>query len=430
MRVYLDNAATTQVDPEVFEVMKPYLKSKFGNPSSVHSWGQEAKRAIDESRQKIAKFLSADPGEIVFTSCATESINLAHKGLVEAIHNSRLSRGSSISSGQQSQASPRRSRGRATINNQLPHIITSPIEHKAVLETCEHLRRRSLAEVTYLPVDKFGMVDLSDLKKAIKPNTVLVSIMYVNNEIGTIQPIKKIATMLQSYKATKKKKIYFHTDATQAIQYLDGDVNSLGIDLLSFSGHKIHAPKGIGALYASKDVLLSRQQDGGGQENRLRAGTENVAFIVGLAKAIELIVNRKSLTLGLAEAEPRAGVNRIEKLGEKLIKGVLKIPGANLTGHPEARAPHIASFTIRGVEGEAMLLLLDSEGIAASSGSACTSGTLKPSHVLLGMGIRSEIAHGSLRFSLSENTTDEEIDYVLKILPKVVAKLRKMAPRL
>jgi cysteine desulfurase len=395
MRVYLDNAATTQVDPEVFEVMKPYFKDRFGNPSSVHSWGQEAKRAIDESRQKIAKFLSADPGEIIFTSCATESINLAHRGLIEAINQS------------------------PGTNHQPLHIITSPIEHKAVLETCEHLKRRSSAEVTYLPVDKFGMINLSDLKKAIKPNTVLVSIIYVNNEVSTIQPIKEIGTMLQSYKATKKKKIFFHTDATQAMQYLDCRVGKLGIDLLSFSGHKMHAPKGIGALYIQKDVLLSRQQNGGGQENRLRAGTENVAFIVGLAKAIELV----------ASYQPSV-IRKIARLRDKLIKGVLGIPGANLTGHPEVRAPHIASFTIRGVEGEAMLLLLDSEGIAASSGSACTSGTLKPSHVLLGMGISPGIAHGSLRFSLSKNTTKEEIDYVLKVLPKVVEKLRKMAPKL
>lgn len=398
--VYLDNAATTPVDPEVFQAMRPYLETKFGNPSSPHHWGQIARKAIDQAREKLAGFLKVEPGEIIFTSCATESINLAHKGLVEACQRSNDSNHRTF----------------------LPHIITSSVEHKAVLETCRHLEKQGEAEVTYLPVDKNGLISLEGLEKAIRPNTVLVSVMYVNNEVGTIQPIQEIGELVKKTNRSRLKSqlsnLYFHTDATQAIQYLDCRADELGINLLSLTGHKFYAPKGIGALYVRKNTPLVRQQDGGGQEGDLRAGTENVALIVGLGKAIELAAKSSS-----------SAARRISQQQDKLIKGVLTIPAVELTGHPKERAPHIASFIVKGVEGEAMLLLLSEEGIAVSSGSACTSGLLEPSHVLTAMGMAPEQTHGSLRLSLSKHTTEKEIDAVLEILPKVVLKLRKIAPR-
>lgn len=392
-KVYLDNAATTPVDPEVFKAMETFFREKFGNPSEPHSWGQEARKAIDLAREQVAKFLGAKPKEIIFTSCSTESINLAHKGLVE---------------------SPRAQGSR------LPHIITSSVEHKAVLETCKHLERAKMAEVTYLPVDKHGLIKVSALEKAIKPETVLVSIMYVNNEVGTIEPIKEIGKLIKRVNESRnsKSRVFFHTDATQAIQYLDCDVNRLGVDLLSLTGHKLYAPKGIGALYFRKGTPLVRQQDGGGQEYRLRAGTENVPYIVALGKALVLSAKRQT-----------QNAKQIKNLRDGLVKEVLKISGIELVGHPTRMVPHIASFVVDGVEGEAMLLLLSEKGIAASSGSACTTGLLKPTHVLIAMGFSSEKAHGSLRFSLSKETTAEEIDYVVKVLPGVVKKLRKMAPK-
>lgn len=390
-KVYLDNAATTPVDSAVLTAMKPYFNQFYGNASEPHLWGQQAKKAIEEAREKLALFLRAKPQEIIFTSCATESINLAHKGLMESFKVTKFQ------------------------SDKIPHIITSSVEHKAVLETAKHLEKLGWATETYLPVDKFGLIKITDLEKAIRPETVLVSIMYVNNEVGTIQPIEEIGQLLKK----ADHKIYFHTDATQAIQYLDCNVDKLGVDLLSLTGHKFYAPKGIGALYLRSGVSLIRQQDGGGQEFGLRAGTENVTYIVGLGKAIELVSQLKS-----------SRVNELTGLRDKLIEGVLKIPGVKLTGHPTQRVPHIASFVIEGVEGEAMLLLLSDKNIAASSGSACTSGLLEPSHVLTAMGIPAEIAHGSLRFSLGKNTTEKEIDYVLKVLPEIIAQLRKMAPKI
>lgn len=382
-KVYLDNAATTAVDPQVLAAMRSYFHQKYGNPSEPHLWGQEARAAIDQAREQVASFLGAKSGEIIFTSCATESINLAHKGLIEALQGDRK-----------------------------PHIITSSIEHKAVLETCRHLERLGMASVTFLPVDKFGMVKVADIQKAIRPETVLVSVMYVNNEVGTIEPIKKIGALLR-----KKPQIYFHTDATQAVQYLHCHVDKLGVDLLSFTGHKIYAPKGVGALYIREGTPLLRQQDGGAQEFNLRAGTENVPYIVGLGEAISRFKRQE------------ARGKKINKLRDKLIRGVLKIPGVQLTGHPTKRAPHIASFVVEGAEGEAILLYLSEKGVAAASGSACTSGQLKPSHVLTAMGIKPELSHGSLRFSLGKNNTEADIDYVLQILPKIVKKLRLMAPK-
>jgi len=277
--------------------------------------------------------------------------------------------------------------------------------------------------VTYLPVDKYGIVDIKDIRQAIRPETVLVSIMYVNNEMGTIEPMREIGQTISQINKLRmengKRKIFFHTDATQAIQYLDCNVDKLGVDLLSFSGHKLCAPKGIGALYIRSGVPFVRQQDGGGQEYNLRAGTENVPYIVGLGKAIELVQENKAHS-----------TKRIGKLRERLIEGVLKISGVKLVGHPTNQAPHIATFIIEGAEGEAMLLLLSDKRIAASSGSACTSGLLKPSHVLTAMGYKPQEAHGSLRFSLGKDTTLKEIDYVVKVLPEVIKKLRKMAPKL
>jgi len=393
-KIYLDYAATTPVRPEVVRTMEPYWSEKFGNPSEPHGWGQQARIAIEESRNKIADFLGAKTQEIIFTSCATESINLAHKGLIEAI-------------GNQSSAAGK------------PHVITSEIEHKAVLETCHHLEKLGMAEVTYLPVDKYGLIELRDLEKAIKSNTVLVSVIYVNNEVGTIEPIAEIGQMIKVKSQKSGRKIYFHTDATQGIQYLDCNVDKLGVDLLSFTGHKFYAPKGIGSLYVRSGVPLARQQDGGGQERNLRSGTENTPYIVGLGRAVELI-----------GGEGRSRAIELTRLRNKLIKEVLKrIPDSILTGSLDQRAPHIASFCFKGAEGEAILLRLDAEGIAASSGSACTSGSLRPSHVLLAMGIPPEVAHGSIRFSLGRKTTEEEIDYVLKVLPGVIDDIRKMAPK-
>jgi len=404
-QIYLDHAATTPVSPEVLTAMQPYFSLHYGNPSEPHQWGQQARAAIDEAREKVAQFLGAKPQEIIFTSGATEAINLAHKGLIENIK----------------YLASRDSAGMQILNIKYPHIITSSIEHKAVLETCKHLEKLGMAEVTYLPVDKDGLVKVEDIQKAIRPETVLVSLMYVNNEVGTIQPIAEIGKLIQkinvSRLASHLSRIFFHTDATQAIQYLDCQVDKLGVDLLSLSGHKFYAPKGVGVLYFRKGTPLIRQQDGGGQEYRLRAGTENVPYIVGLGKAIEKVKSQKSKV-------------KTEYLRDKLIEGVLKIPGVKLVGEPKKNAPHIATFLVDGVEGEAMLLLLSEKGIAASSGSACTSGLLEPSHVLLAMGYKPEQAHGSLRFSLGQGTNDEEIDYVIKVLPGIIQKLRKMAPKL
>ncbi len=385
--VYLDHAATTSVSAEVLKAMSSYFNQSFGNPSEPHHWGQEARMAIEQAREKVALFLGVKPTEIIFTSGATEAINLAHKGLIE--------------------------------NQKLPHIITSSIEHKAVLETCKHLEKLGLAKVTYLPVDRDGLVRINDLGKAIKPETLLVSIMYVNNEMGAIQPIVQIGQLLKKVNVRRTQKIYFHTDATQAIQYLNCDVNYLGVDLLSLSGHKFYASKGVGILYFKKGTPLVRQQDGGGQESRLRAGTENVPYIVGLGKAIELVAQNKEQTS-----------KSIEKLRDKLITGVSKIPGVKLVGETKKNAPHIATFLVKGVEGEAMMLLLSDEGIAASSGSACTSGLLEPSHVLTAMGYKPEEAHGSLRFSLGKDNVEEDIDKVIEVLPRIIEKLRKMAPKL
>lgn len=393
-KIYLDYAATTPVAKEVFESMKPYFEKEYGNPSEPHLLGQKAKKGIEEAREKWAKFLGASPKEIFFTSSATESINLAHKGLIEALKDTfKLTK--------------------------RPHIITSSIEHKAVLETCHHLQNLGWAEITFLPVDKFGRIKVADVTKAIKPETVLISIMYVNNEVGTIQPIGEIGHLIKQRNIHHKPKIFFHTDATQAVQYLNCQVDFLGVDLLSLTGHKIYAPKGIGLLFIRSGTPMTRQMDGGGQEQELRAGTENVPFIVALGSAVEKISTFKE-----------ENVVKLQKLRDELIEKVLEIPGVKLTGHPNQRAPHIASFVVEGVEGESLVLLLSQEGIFVSSGSACTSQSLEPSHVLTALGILPQISHGSIRFSLGRGTKENDIEYLCQIFPKVVERLRKMAPKL
>lgn len=378
--------------------MKPFWRQKFGNPFSIHSWGQEARRAVETAREQVAEVLGAESEEIIFTSGSTESINLAHKGLLEVLLDEN----------------PKRKL----------HLVTTSLEHKAVLETCKHLEKLGKGQATFLPVDKYGLVKVTDVKKAIRPETVLVSIMCVNNEVGTIQPVEEVGKMLaevnRSRTASHQPRIFFHTDATQAVQYLDCDVDKLGVDFLSLSGHKFYGPKGVGVLYVRKGTPLTRQQNGGGQEHHLRAGTENVPYIIGLGKAIKLVTRRK-----------KKMANKVAGLRDKLIEGVLKkVPETILTGHPKKRSPHIASFCFKRAEGEAILLALDEKGIGASSGSACTSGTLDPSHVLLAMGIPPEVAHGSIRFSLGRETTEKEIDYVLAVLPGIIERLRAMAPKL
>jgi len=398
-KIYLDYAATTPVDPKVLKAMGPYFSKIYGNPSSIHSWGQETQAAVDKARDQVAKFLNCKLSEIVFTGSASESDNLAIRGLIKALK--------------------RRKR-----EGEKVHIITSSIEHKAVLETCHDLEKDGI-KITYLPVGKDGIVDIADLKAEINPETDLVSIMYVNNEVGTIQPIKKIGQLLEEINKTKEHRIFFHTDAVQAANWLNCKVDELKVDLLTLSGHKIYGPKGVGILYIRQGTPISPLITGGDQEWGLRAGTENVANIVGMGAAIAQISNLKSQ------------ISKIKKLRDKLIKGVLtKIPSSKLNGPAfakatagEERAPHIANFSFLGIEGEAIVLSLDQEGIAASTGSACTSRALLPSHVLMAMGLSELEAQSSLRVSLGRHTTAREIDIFLKTLPKVVERLRKISGR-
>lgn len=388
-RVYLDNAATTRVDPAVLEKMLPYFCDRFGNPSSLHQFGQEVRAAVEEARARIANFLGVSATEIIFTAGGCEADNLAIKGVVLA------------------------RQGKET----KPHIITTKIEHHAVLHSFEDLKKEGLAEITLIGVNKYGEINFEELKKAIKPNTLLVSVMYANNEIGTVEPIEEIGAYLKDLNSQRPQKIYFHTDAVQATGYLDCNVTRLGVDLLTVSGHKIYGPKGIGCLYVKKGTKIDPLISGGSQEFRLRAGTENVPGIVGFGEAIEKIKNNK----------PK--IKNVGKLRDYLIKGIIKkIPNTLLTGHPTKRLPNLASFCFRGIEGESILINLDLEGVAASSGSACTSGSLEASHVLTACGIEPIISHGSLRFSLGNYNTKADIDKVLKILPGIVEKLRKMSP--
>ena len=390
-KVYLDYAATTPLDPRVLKAMVPYMTRKFGNPSSIHFWGQEARKAVEKSRKKIAQILNCLPEEIIFTGTTTISNNLAIQGVVQA----------------------------ATKSGRGNHIIISSIEHHGVLDVCKALEKQGFP-VTYLPVDKHGMVNAEDIERTITEKTVLVTIMYANNEVGTVQPIKKIAFSIQRLASSLEKNIVFHTDAAAVVDYLDLNVKKLNVDLMTIGAHKFGGPKGIGVLYIKKGTEIKPLTFGGHHEKSLWPGTEAVSLIVGMAKALEI-----------ADQEKKQAVKKVSKLRDKLIKGILeKIPDSQLTGHPNNRLPDMASFVIKGVEGEAMLLYLSDQGIAASSGSACTSGVLEPSHVLTAMGIRPELAHGSLRFSLGKKTAEKEIEYVIEVLPKIVAKLRRIAPKL
>ena len=409
---YLDYAATSPLDPQVLEAMMPYLKEKFGNASSLHSWGREALAAVDHARGQVSKFLNCQPREVIFTGTTTEADNLALMGV-----NVSMCQCVKESTGK------------------VPHVIVSSIEHHGVLDVVEHLGKTGKAEITLLPVDEYGLVNPQDIENAIKENTVLVSIMYANNEVGTIEPIEEIGRMLKKANESRihdpESKIYFHTDAAAA-KYLDLDVQKLGVDLMTLGPHKFYGPKGVGILYVREGTKIESVIKGGAHEYGLRPGTENVPAIVGAAKALALLVNRKPPARHrVAGGESgRQTVNRLTKLRDKLIEGILqKIPNSHLTGHPEKRVPDIASFVFENVEGESILLMLNEEGIAASSGSACTSGLLEPSHVLTATGASPELSHGSLRLSLGKDTTEKEIDYVLEKLPPIIEKLRKMAPK-
>jgi len=382
-RIYLDYAATTPTHPEVVKAMLPYFTDAFGNPSSIYSYGQETKGAIEEARDKVAALISALSEEVVFTSGGTEADNFAIKGVAYA----------------------NEPKGN--------HIITSSIEHHAVIETCKFLERRGF-RVTYLPVDEYGLVDPNDVKKAITDKTILISVMQASNEVGTVEPIAEIGRI------AKEAGIYFHTDAVQTAGHIPIDVNQLGVDLLSMSAHKLYGPKGVGALYIRKGTKLIPFMHGGEQERRRRASTENVPGIVGFGKAVEL-----------AQQEISEEAERLTYLRDQLINGLLeRIDHTRLNGHPIMRLPNNVNVSVDFVEGESMLLNLDLEGICASTGSACSSSSLEPSHVLLALGLAHEQAHGSLRFSLGKWTTDEEIERVLDVLPGIVAKLRAMSPLL
>ncbi len=383
-KVYLDYAATTPVYPEVVKVMAPFWTKKFGNPSSVHYLGQEARMAIDQARGKVAELLGAEPPEIIFTGTTTTSTNIAIQGVAQA----------------------QRKQGN--------HLITASIEHRGVLDVVKALEKQGFTN-TILGVDKFGVVDLKALERAITSKTTLVTIMYANNEVGTIQPIKNIARIIRKKEKELKTKIYFHVDAATAVGWLDIKVENLGVDLLTLGSHKFGGPKGVGILYLKKGTPLNFIFFGGHHEKGIWPGTEPTPLIIGMTRALEISLKDEK------KVKPR-----VKALRDRLIKGILQIPNTQLTGHPQKRLADIASFIIKRVEGEAMLLLLSDEGIAASSGSACTSGELKPSHVLTSMGISPEDAHGSLRFSLGGETTQEEIDYVIQVLPEVVGRLRKM----
>jgi len=382
-RIYLDYAATTPTHPEVVKAMLPYFTEGFGNPSSIYSYGQEAKGALEEARDKVAALIGARDEEIVFTSGGTEADNFAIKGVAYA----------------------NESKGN--------HVITSSIEHHAVIETCKFLERRGY-RVTYLPVDEYGLVDPGDVKKAITDKTILISVMHANNEMGTMEPIAEIGRI------AKEAEIYFHTDAVQTAGHIPVDVNELGVDLLSMSAHKLYGPRGVGALYIRKGTKLLSFMHGGEQERRRRASTENIPGIVGFGKAVEL-----------AQQEMSREAKRLAYLRDQLIKGLLeRLDHTRLNGHPLKRLPNNVNVSVDFVEGESMLLNLDLEGICASTGSACSSSSLEPSHVLLALGLSPEQAHGSLRFTLGKWTTEEEIGRVLEVLPRVVAKLRAMSPLL
>lgn len=392
--IYLDHAATTPVHPEVLAEMKPYFSEEFGNPGGLYSLSQRAKEAVEDARRRVARVLGCSPSEIIFTSGGSESDNLAIRGV--AFARTPLSLQGRGAGGEGSSA----------------HIITSAIEHHAVENTCHQLRAHFGFDVTEVPVDRDGSVDPDDVRKAIRDDTVLISIMYANNEVGTIQPIAEIGRI------ARERGIPFHTDAVQAAAYLPVDVDALNVDLLSLGAHKFYGPKGVGVLYVRKGTPLLPMQTGGGHEHNRRAGTENVPYIVGLAKALEL-----------AQTNRERNVATLNPMRQRLIEGVTgTIEHSQLTGHPTERLPHNASFVIEGVEAGSVLLALDLAGIATSSGSACTSAAQEPSHVLMAMGVPREVAHGALRMTLGPENTMDEMDVVLETLPEVIDRLRKFKP--
>ncbi|MCX7883920.1 MAG: cysteine desulfurase NifS [Caloramator sp.] len=379
--VYMDHAATTYVKPEVLDAMMPYFAENFGNPSSIYTFSRKSKSAIEEAREKVARAIGANSDEIYFTGGGSEADNWALKGIAFA----------------------NKDKGN--------HIITTKIEHHAILHACEFLEKNGF-EVTYVDVDENGIVKIEELEKAITDKTILISVMFANNEIGTIQPIKEIGEI------AKKRNIYFHTDAVQAVGNVEIDVKEMNIDMLSLAAHKFYGPKGVGALYIKKGVKIENLIHGGGQERKRRAGTENIPGIVGLGKAMEL-----------ATKDIDSHNEKIIKMRDRLLNGIMeKIPYTKLNGHPEKRLPGNINVSFRFIEGESLLLLLDQSGICASTGSACSSGSLDPSHVLLAIGLPHEIAHGSLRLSLGDANKEEDIDYVLDVLPEIVQRLRDMSP--
>lgn len=378
--IYLDHAATTPVHPDVLEAMMPYLTTQYANPSTLYTFGREARAAVEDARAKVAALIGADPGEIYFTAGASESDNWAIMGIASATE----------------------AKGK--------HIITSAIEHHAVLGTCEFLKRRGY-EITLIPVDGDGLVNPEDIRRAITDQTVLITIMHSNNEVGVIESIAEIGAI------ARERGIVFHTDATQSVGKVPIDVSQLNVNLLSLSGHKLYGPKGIGALYVRKGTRILPYIHGGGQESSKRAGTHNVPGIVGLGKAAEI-----------AQATMAQESARETALRDRLIAGILAIPDTRLNGHPTLRLPNNVNVSIEGAEGESMILFLDMLGICVSSGSACTSGSLAASHVLLAMGLPHELAHGSLRLTLGKDTTDDDIDRVLEVLPGIINRLRAMSP--
>ncbi len=382
-RIYLDHAATTPTRPEVMKAMLPYFTDAFGNPSSIYSYGQEAKGAVEEARINVAELIGARSEEIVFTSGGTEADNFALKGVAYANEH----------------------KGN--------HIITTSIEHHAAMVVCKFLEIRGF-KITYLPVDKYGLVDPDDVKRAITDKTILISVMHANNEVGAIEPVEKIGEI------AREAEVYFHTDAVQTVGHIPVNVDKLKVDLLSISAHKLYGPKGVGALYVRKGTKLVSLMHGGEQEKRRRAGTENVPAIVGLGKAVEL-----------AGQETDKEIERLAGLRDKLIKGLMeRIDHIRLNGHPTRRLPNNVNVSVDFVEGESMLLNLDLEGVCASTGSACSSASLEPSHVLLALGLSPEQAHGSLRFTLGRENTEADVERVLEVLPGIVAKLRAMSPLL
>lgn len=383
--IYMDHAATTPARPEVVAAMLPYFSEKFGNASSLYALAQESRKALDEARESVANVLGSRPSEVIFTSGGSESDNAALKGAAFA------QRGSGN------------------------HIITTSIEHHAILHTCDFLEDFGF-EITYLPVNKDGLVDPDSVVRAITDKTVLVSVMLANNEIGTIQPVAEIARMVKEVAKNKRQTIVLHTDAVQAAGYLDIDVNALGVDMMSLSAHKLYGPKGAGVLYVRRGTPFMPQQLGGAQERQRRAGTENMPGIVGTAVALKL-----------ASEERVSSSEHCLRLRDRLINGIQeRIERVHLNGHPSLRLPNNVNFSFEGVEGEPVLLGLDFAGVAASSGSACTSGSLEPSHVLLALGLSADLAHGSLRLTLGKDNTEEDVDYVLKMLPELVGRLRAM----